>query len=74
MPILKIRVIPNSKINKIVKQEDNYLKIKLSAPAHEGKANKALIKFLSQYFKVAKNKITLISGEKSHEKIVRIED
>lgn len=74
MTTLKIKVIPNSKINKIVERKDNYLKIKLTAPAHEGKANKALIKFLSLYFKVAKNKIALVSGEKSHEKIISMKD
>jgi len=70
--IYKIKVIPNSKINKIVKQTDNYLKIKLSAPAHEGKANLALIKFLSQELKIAKNKIKIIKGEKSREKLIQI--
>jgi uncharacterized protein (TIGR00251 family) len=70
MEILKIKVIPNSKTEKIVSQEGNTLKIKLQAPAHEGKANKALIKFLSQHFKIAKSKISITQGEKSPEKIV----
>jgi len=68
--ILKIKVIPNSKVNKIVWQKENFLKIKLAAPAHEGKANKALINFLSQEFKISKSKIKLISGEKSKKKTV----
>jgi len=68
--ILKIKVVPNSKLNKIVEQKDNFLKIKLNAPAHEGKANKALINFLSQELKLAKSKIKIISGEKSREKTI----
>jgi len=70
--ILKIRVIPNSKINKIIEAKDDWLKIKLTAPAHEGKANKALMNFLSQEYKIAKNKIQLVSGQKSRDKIVKL--
>lgn len=49
------------------------MKIKLSAPAHEGKANSALIDFLSKYFDIAKNKIKIISGFKSRDKKVNID-
>ena len=68
--IIKVKVIPNSKLNKIIEQKDDFLKIKLTAPAHEGKANKALINFLSQEFKTAKSKIKIIAGEKSKEKTI----
>jgi uncharacterized protein len=74
MSIYKIKVIPNSKINKIVEERENFLKIKLSAPAHEGKANTALIKFLSLYFKIGKSKISIIAGEKSPQKTISIND
>jgi len=70
--VIQVKVIPNSKLNKIVEQKDDFLKIKLTAPAYEGKANKALILFLSREFKIAKNKIKIISGEKSREKTIQI--
>ncbi|MCX6743240.1 MAG: DUF167 domain-containing protein [Candidatus Parcubacteria bacterium] len=70
--IIKVKVIPNSKLNKIVEQKDDFYKIKLTAPAHEGKANKALLNFLSRELKVAKSKITIIKGNKSREKTVLI--
>jgi uncharacterized protein (TIGR00251 family) len=70
--IYNIKVVPNSKVEKLVSQEGNTLRIKLQAPAHDGKANKALLTFLSLYFKVPKNKIKLISGEKSRDKKVAI--
>jgi len=66
--IIKVKVVPNSKLNKIVEQKEDFYKIKLTAQAHEGKANKALIAFLSQTFKIPKNKIQIISGEKTREK------
>jgi len=70
--IYTIKVIPNSKNTKIIEQKDNFLKLKLTAPAHEGKANKALIAFLSKEFKIAKNKITITAGKKSTTKKIKI--
>jgi len=71
--IYKIKVIPNSKINKIIGESEDYLKIKLTAPAMENKANKALLIFLSNYFQIPKNKIRIISGEKNRLKKIQIE-
>ena len=70
--IFRIKVVPGSGLNKIVEQDHDFLKIKLTAPAHGGRANKALLKFLSLHFKIAKNKIEIISGEKSRNKTIRI--
>ncbi len=72
LKIFKVRVTPNSSVNKIVEQDNDFLKIKLTAPAHEDKANQALIKFLSLHFKIAKNKIEIISGQKSRDKIIGV--
>ena len=68
---LLIKVIPNAKQEKMVKEGERF-KVYLSAPAVEGKANKALIEFLSEYFKTRRNKISIIRGEKSRDKIVEI--
>ena len=69
---LNIKVIPDSKLNKIIEQSGDFFKIKLTAPAHENKANQALIAFLSQHFKIAKNKIQIVSGSQSREKNIKI--
>jgi uncharacterized protein len=49
------------------------IKIKLRAPAVEGKANAALHSFLSKELKIAEHRIVLEHGHKSREKIIRIE-
>lgn len=72
--LLQIKIIPNSKINKIVEQKENFYKIKLMAPAVEGKANKSLLSFLSGLLKIPKSKIEIAKGEKSREKTIRISD
>jgi len=68
---LSIRVVPNAKQNKIIEEGDKF-KVYLTAPAVEGKANKALIQFLAEHFKTKRNKVSIIRGEKSREKIVEI--
>jgi uncharacterized protein len=70
--IIKIKVIPNSKVEKIIELDANNFKIKLMAPALENKANKALLEILSRHFKVAKSKITILRGETSREKTVSL--
>ena len=68
---INVRVIPNARKNKMIEEQGRY-KVYLSAPPLEGKANKALIKFLSEHFGVKKNQVKLIKGEKSRNKIIEI--
>jgi hypothetical protein len=72
MQRFNIRVIPNAKQNKIV-EEPGRLKVYLTASAVEGKANEALMEFLADHFKTKKNKISIIRGVKSREKVIEIE-
>ena len=68
---INVRVIPNARKNKIIEEQGRY-KVFLSAPPLEGKANKALIEFLSEHFGVKKNQVKIIKGEKSRNKIIEI--
>lgn len=68
---IKVKVIANAKRERVVAQGE-ILKAYVSAPAVEGKANKALINLLAGYFKIKKSGIKIVSGEKSREKIVQI--
>ena len=69
--ILNIKVIPSARKNEI-KREGNCWKVRLTAPAEKGKANKLLIKLLSQELKLKKNQVKIVQGEKSRYKILRI--
>ena len=70
--LLKVKVIPNSSVNKIIERKENFLKIKLTAPAVEDKANQAFIKFLAKEFNTVKSNIQIIKGLRSKEKIIKI--
>ncbi len=51
----------------------NNYKIRVDAPAVNGKANIRLIEILSEYFDVKSSKISIIKGSKSREKYIYIE-
>lgn len=72
--IINIRLIPRASTNKVVGILDDAVKIRLQAPPIEGKANKALIKFLSKNLKVPASHIRIISGETNRNKRVLVTD
>jgi uncharacterized protein (TIGR00251 family) len=74
---ISIKVITHAKKSEVVADEIDLfgariLRVKISQPPEDGKANKALIELLAEYLQVKKNSITIIAGEKSTHKIVEI--
>jgi uncharacterized protein (TIGR00251 family) len=67
-----IRVLPRASRNQIVGIDSGVLKVKLTAPPLEGKANKALRQFLARKLGVPKKDVEIVSGEKSRMKSIRI--
>lgn len=65
--IIHIKIVPNSSKNDIVIEEE-FIKVKVTAQPIENKANKALIEFLSKFFKIPKTSIEILKGETSKEK------
>ena len=72
--VLIIKLVPNSSFNKIVDYTNEFIRIKISAPPIENKANKELISFASEILKINKSKLKIISGEKSKLKKLLITD
>ena len=71
--ILKVRLIPRAKKNEISEfLPDGTIKIRLTAPPVEGKANKSLKKFLSSILGIPRSDIEIISGLKGRNKIIRV--
>ncbi|MEW5895010.1 MAG: DUF167 domain-containing protein [Candidatus Omnitrophota bacterium] len=68
---IELKVFPGSKKNNFVEQ-DGMVKVYLTAPPVEGKANKALIDFLADYYHVRKSQVKIIKGLKSRLKTVSI--
>ncbi len=73
MGTLRVHIIPNAKIDKVVGEHGHAIKIKLRAPAVQGKANTALLRFLAEKLGVPRNAIVLERGERSRDKVIRID-
>lgn len=71
---LKVRVQTNSKKQKIETDEKGLIRISTNQKPVEGKANQKIVEILAEYLRVKPNRIFLISGEKSKDKIFEIED
>ncbi|WP_370737050.1 DUF167 family protein YggU [Vibrio gazogenes] len=70
--ILRLYIQPKASRDNIVGLHGDELKIAITAPPVDGKANAHLIKFLSKQFKVAKSSIEIEKGELGRHKQVRI--
>jgi hypothetical protein len=73
MGTLRVHIVPNSKQNMVIGKHGDAIKMKLCAPARGGKANAALRSFLADELNIHKARVLLQHGQKSREKIVRIE-
>lgn len=70
--IFSVRVQPRSSKNKIAGEMAGILKIRLQAPAIEGRANESLIEFLAELLKTSKAAVRILSGERSRIKRLEI--
>src|SRR5690606_28456861 len=70
--ILHCQLQPKASSDEIAGVQADKLKIRITAPPVDGKANAHLVKFLSKQFGVAKQNVELISGETSRYKVVAI--
>ena len=70
---LNIIVHPNSKNPRIETDMLDMMHVYVKAPPQEGKANKEVIEALAKYFKVKKQKVILVGGQKSKGKVFEID-
>lgn len=67
-----VRVQPRAKKNAISGEIGAAVKIALTAPPVEGKANEACISFLAELLAVPRSSITIAAGETSRNKVIRV--
>lgn len=76
--MLRVRIAPNSSscsINGVYTDANGaaYLKVSVNAVPEKGKANKELIAFLAKFLRLAKSRLTIVSGETDRYKKICIE-
>ena len=67
-----VKVHPRAKKNAITGELGDVLKVSLTAPPIDGKANQACIEFFANLLKVPRASVTIASGESSRNKVIRV--
>lgn len=70
--ILSVRVHPGARRNAITGTHDGALKISLTTPPADGRANEALIGFLAERLRIPRRSIELLTGAASRSKTLRL--
>jgi len=71
---LALWVVPGAADDSIVGVADGRLKVRLRAPAREGAANRALVRFLARHLEVPPAAVRLLHGEGGRRKLAEVED
>lgn len=67
-----VKVQPRARQNAITGEVGNALKVSLTAPPVEGRANEAAIEFFANLLKVPRSSVTIASGHKGRNKVIRV--
>ena len=68
-----VRLQPKAKKTAIIGELDGALKLGVTDPPIDGRANEALVRFIAQLLKVARSSVTIAAGETSRNKVIRVE-
>jgi len=67
-----VKVHPRAKKNAVAGEVGDALKVALTAPPVEGKANEACVRFLAELLQVGRASVTIAAGESSRNKVIRV--
>jgi len=67
-----VRVVPRASKSELLRGEDGGFRLRITSPPVDGAANDEILRFLSKFLGVAKSSVTIVSGDKSRVKRIRI--
>ena len=67
-----VKVHPRAKKNAITGEVGDALKVALTAPPVDGKANQACIEFFAKLLNVPRSSVTIAAGQTSRNKVIRV--
>jgi uncharacterized protein (TIGR00251 family) len=70
---IQVRLRPRGGHDELLGMRDGVLRARVSAPPVDGKANKALCRLIAKRLGVAPSRVSVVSGGKSRDKLVRID-
>jgi uncharacterized protein len=68
----EVKIHPRARKNAVTGELGDSLKLSLTAPPVEGRANEACINFLANLLKVPRSSVTIASGQNSRRKVIRV--
>jgi uncharacterized protein (TIGR00251 family) len=71
---LRLRVVPNARRNEVVGTHGEAIKVKIAAPALDGRANEELIEFIADSLHLSRGGVRLVQGAKSRDKLLEIDE
>jgi uncharacterized protein len=69
---IHLRVTPNGRQSEVIDTTGDRLRVRIAAPAVEGKANDELARFLAELCGVRRSAVTIVAGQRGREKTVVI--
>ena len=73
MPSIRLRVQPRSFRSRVEEFRYGVLRVRVTAPPEDGKANSAVIALLSEHLGIARQHLKIVRGAASRDKVVEVE-
>ena len=70
--LIKVKVFPNSKKDELIIKSADAFDVKVKEKPEQGRANKAVARILSRYFKIGESGVIMVKGGKRRSKIFEI--
>jgi uncharacterized protein (TIGR00251 family) len=71
--VVSVRVTPGARRSEVVDASGEQLRVRIAAPATEGKANAEVRRFIGELFGVRAARVSLRRGERARDKVVLVE-
>jgi uncharacterized protein (TIGR00251 family) len=68
-----VTVAPRVRRTRVEPLDGGGIRVAVTAPAHEGRANEAVIEALAEYFQVPRSRVRIVLGRASRRKVVEVE-
>ena len=70
--VISVRVTPGAKRSEVIDSSGERLRLRVAAPATEGKANAEVARFVASLFGVRQSAVMLVRGQRSRDKTLRV--
>jgi uncharacterized protein (TIGR00251 family) len=67
-----VTVVPRARVRRVEAAGEGHLRVWVTAPPHEGRANAALIEILAEHYGVPRSCVRIVQGGSSRQKLVEV--